>query len=268
MADVLQGPRLKILRAKHGLQELNDELVAFGKTDPYEFVAYEDLQAREQIFQVRVNQEPPPTLGIVVGEVVHNLRSALDHIACVLPLVRGARRPTKPQFPVFDLRDPDPAQPNRRAFIRHYKGRVGDIIPRAYDFIESIQPYHPTSDPAGWHPLAMLEDLWNHDKHNAIHIVTANFGAINIPQGIPEGAIAPAGPVHDCQVLAHWPLEGLIITNDSPDPLPNIGFAIQPAFGDGGPASGHALFPTLTRIYEYINREVVGPLERIIYEAR
>lgn len=267
MTDVLEGPRLKALRAEQGIKELQAELVVFSELHPYAFVTYEDPQTGEQISQLRIHHEPPASLGIIVGEIVHNLRSGLDHLACALPLVPGARRPPRPQFPVFDFRDFDPAHPKRKVFIREHKGRIGDITPAAYAVVESVQPYNPTNDP-GWHPLALLEALWNWDKHNAIHVVSANFGAANIPEGAPENTFAPTGPVQDCQILTRWPKGGLVITHDSPEPLPDISFAIQPAFGGSGPAAGHALLPTLGRIHDYVNREVMGPLERVISEAR
>ena len=247
------------------MQELQQQFTAFRNSGAYQLLTYTDMDAGEEIIQVRIDYEPPPMLGIIVGEVVHNLRSALDHLACVVPLISGAKRPPKPQFPVFDLRDPDPANRRRSAFTRDYKARIGNVTPRVYNIIESVQPYHPAN--SGWHPLGLLEALWNWDKHNAIHVIAANFGATNVPEGIPEDTIAPNGPIHDCQVLAHAPLGGFTIVNDNPEPLPNINFSIEPAFGDRGPAKGLALFTTLYTIYQYVDREVLGPLERVIYET-
>jgi hypothetical protein len=267
VTDVLDGPRLKVLRAGRGLKELNDEIVAFSGTAPYEFVAFADAKTGDNIVQLRVYREPPAMLGIIVGEIVHNLRSALDHLACIVPLVQGARRPSRPQFPVYELGSPDAADPKRKCFTRDYKGRIGNVVPEAYNLIESVQPYHPTGDP-GWHPLALLEDLWNWDKHNAINVVSAKFDAENVPPEMPANVVALGGPVHDCQILARWPKGGVTFGSERAEPYPEIRIAIQPAFGLGGPAEGLSLSATLPRLHEYVSREVMGPLERIIREAR
>jgi hypothetical protein len=264
--EALVGPRFKLLRAYGGLQELNNGLASFRDSGSYEFVRYADANTGDNILQLRIFREPPPILGIIIGEIVHNLRSALDQLACLVPLVPGAKRPQRASFPIFDRADPDPAKPKLSAFRRDYKGRIGNIVPEAYGIIESVQPYHSTGE-APWHPLALLEDLWNWDKHNAISVVAANFGVGNVPPKFPGGVLAPVGPVYDCEVLARWPKGGVTFASDNPEPYPDIHVTVEPAFGDSGPARGLSLTATLPRIHNYVSQVVMGPLERVIREA-
>jgi hypothetical protein len=261
----LIGPRLKVRRALRGLQELGAQMTAFTDTKPYEILVYDDLNTRERIYQVRIYQEPPSELGVVVGEIAHNLRSALDHMARLLPIAPGKVRPERPTFPIFTLHDPDPTDTKRKYFSRNHQ--LQWVSPEAFAVVEGLQPYHSTDEPSG-DPLAVLHDLWNWDKHNAIHIVAASLRPPRIEgQIVTEGVtFAPEGPVYDGQILGRVPLDGFQVVNDNPEPM-NLSFTIEPAFGGGGPASGKLLFPTLAGLCNYVGMKVMGPLERVITEA-
>jgi len=100
-----------------------------------------------------------------VGDVVHNLRSALDHLA--FQLARGEsltpEQQRKVQFPIFDC---------EKDFRR--KCYLGDIAPEHRKIIEKLQPYHGLAGrPDSWsgpyiHQLALLRDLDNMDKHRIL----------------------------------------------------------------------------------------------------
>lgn len=48
--------------------------------------------------------------------------------------------------------------------------RIGFLPPAVQDTIERLQPYHRGNDPKR-HPLWILNERWNGDKHRASHIV-------------------------------------------------------------------------------------------------
>ena len=265
MDQSLIGPRAKISRAVQGVNHLAAELSAFASTTPYQIIIYDDLDTRHRIFQVRVLRQPPAELGVLIGEIVHNLRSALDHVACILPLKEGALRHAKPFFPIYLRRDPDPSNRQLSCFTKGH--RLMGITDEAFAIVESLQPYHRTQDPER-DPLAVLEALWNWDKHNALHIVGAALIPPQIQGQIVGDAVsfAEAGPVHDGKVIAKLPIEGFTVVNDNPEPM-NLGFAIHPAFGPGGPAAGELIGSTLGPLCEYVAVNVMGPLERVVTEA-
>jgi hypothetical protein len=258
MLKALEGPRFKLLRAKQRLDELGNELAAFSTRHPHEIVMYIDAERREQIILVRVYETISPALGVITGEFIHNVRSAIDHLACALPLIRGGVRAGKPQFPVFATDDPDDPIDER---IRR---RLGDIVPEAVQVIRAAQPYNRREDPSG-HPLALLHALWNWDKHNEIPVVEASLAPVESDWSKVQGVLtwAEPGPIHDCQVLATCRLD------DHPDAeiVGKINIEIEATLGDAAGSPGRRFLPTLSEILAFVNNNVAVPLERVIIEA-
>jgi hypothetical protein len=84
-------PEIKIGRARKHFAELEAEIAAFIATRPAKFdMRIVDPTVGRQRVEVYFHLErlPPPELGAIVGNVIHNLRSALDLTAC--DLVRAA----------------------------------------------------------------------------------------------------------------------------------------------------------------------------------
>ncbi len=110
--------------------------------------------------------------GLLVGELVHNLRTSLDNLAYALACVRQnpPARPWELAYPIFG----DQADFDRR-------GRRGlNLLPdAAAQLIEHIQPFQrevwPLDVPE-FHPLMMLQRLSNSDKHRLPKI------AVVVPQ--------------------------------------------------------------------------------------
>lgn len=64
-----------------------------------------DSAKSEIVFTGRVLHPPPLRLGVIVGDLVHNVRSALDHLVWQLVLA-NAQQPTRAtQFPVCSKRE-------------------------------------------------------------------------------------------------------------------------------------------------------------------
>lgn len=89
-------------------------------------------------------------LGLLVGEVVHQLRSALDHLAYALVLAAGNTPTRSTAFPVRT------ARPATRLRVD------GGVTAAALTAIEDFQPYL-RRDPEA-HPLQVLNTLWNIDS--------------------------------------------------------------------------------------------------------
>ncbi len=117
----------------------------------------------------------PERLGLLVGDAVHNLRSALDHAVWQLA---GASASRVNQFPIFEAvkRFAD-AEPNYLRGVSEAARRI----------IESEQPYH---DPPTGLSILMIRRMDNIDKHRVIH------GAIGAAPFIPpefEGVASATG---------------------------------------------------------------------------
>jgi hypothetical protein len=76
------GPRLKIKRANKHILELNSVFETFVQTDFHELVVKNDANTGQDILQFRMLRTVPEDTATIVGDAIHNLRSALDLLVC------------------------------------------------------------------------------------------------------------------------------------------------------------------------------------------
>lgn len=156
----ITGSRLRVERASKHLNELERKARSFIDRHPEQFTSQLDIQIFNYvIYDIAPNRPPPVTFGPVFGDVVHNLRSTLDHIAWNLALRNLVGTGNDP----FDKT----AFPLIRNFtegsISGFWRLARDILPDAIPDIVDLQPAHGGNP--GDHPLAVLDRLWNADKH-------------------------------------------------------------------------------------------------------
>jgi hypothetical protein len=104
--------------------------------------------------------------ALIIGDAVHNLRSSLDYLVCQLSIVHtknDVRDIGAIQFPICDTEEAWKVQEARR---------LQEISPNDRAKIQEFQPYTVGYMDTSWnppfHPLAMLRDLSNLDKHQRI----------------------------------------------------------------------------------------------------
>jgi hypothetical protein len=97
----------------------------------------------------------------MIGDAVHNIRSALDYLVYELAPPKVRRKRTT-QFPIF-LTQAD--------FLGKSGAMIEGIAGDERKLIESVQPYR--SDDPRTHPLAVLNRLSNRDKHRLLVPVVA-----------------------------------------------------------------------------------------------
>lgn len=120
----------------------------------------------------RITMELPPVplrIAVLFGEIMHHLRSCLDHVAHVLVWSSG-KQPREgaggTAFPVRQTLDKGPAR---------VQPAVWD---EAASFVESIQPYSDPERRGTEHPLQQITDLNNVDKHRLLHVVAVAGGGM------------------------------------------------------------------------------------------
>ena len=101
--------------------------------------------------------------SLILGDAVHNLRSALDRLAYQLALLHtgeNIQRPDSIQFPICD---------SIGAFSDAKDRRLREIAPDHVAIMERFQGYHRVDGGQAvgpyFHPLSKLRDLANVDKH-------------------------------------------------------------------------------------------------------
>lgn len=174
------GISMKLGRAEAHLRDLRERVGPFLEGVSHDFRGEIDPEAGKFAAYLSVSNEPPPEWGLLVGDLVQNVRSALDHL--VWGWVPKSRRTNRTAFPIFD--DPDeflcavtlPARKKRR-------GTLTGLAPDSERFklIESCQPYHGEHGPE-FHPLRNLASLSNEDKHRTLLGITAGIPSDETPQ--------------------------------------------------------------------------------------
>lgn len=165
----------KVNRAKH----LRDALEGYiketfsAKASLSTLGAKFDKESGEHI--VYINRVPDlghflDNVALFIGDVVHNLRCALDHLAFQLALYHRDGSLTLQQEKAVQFPICDSGEEFRRQCDRYLK----DIAPEHRTIIKGLQPYHGLAGrPDSWsgtyiHQLALLRDLSNADKHRML----------------------------------------------------------------------------------------------------
>ncbi|HEX4136113.1 MAG TPA: hypothetical protein VHY84_15985 [Bryobacteraceae bacterium] len=121
---------------------------------------------------------PPIRLSILIGECVHNMRSAIDNLVCGVALtLKPTCKCRGLAFPLFK----DQAEWDKDA-DKPLKGMPAD----AKEAIRQLQPWADTVSP---NPLTILNKLSNLDKHRACNFTLAYGRNVNFRIHCTNGAI-------------------------------------------------------------------------------
>lgn len=167
----LSGHRAKLLRAHELYQELDAYIRTYlsDKEHRPSLAVRLDSTTHECVlfvYHVPSLDEFFERVSLLVGDIVHNLRCALDHL--IHHLARhntgdNLKHPKSTQFPIADT--PMHYQEQAKRYLQ-------EIAHEHQSIIESFQPYHPMDANVFvgdyFHPLAMLRDLSNFDKHRLL----------------------------------------------------------------------------------------------------
>lgn len=165
MAASLDGVRVKLRRANDHLAELRSRLgpIAGEATGSIVGAPSED-DFSKLIYRVTRVPEIDPMIAAIAGDIVHNLRSALDHLAWQL-VVLGNGQPTRET--VFPLHE---STMNQRGNPRVLTIQPGITDPQIMAAVEAMQPYAETEyghDPRT-DALGIIGRLDNIDKHRLL----------------------------------------------------------------------------------------------------
>ncbi len=167
----LEGPLAKLDRAWLHMRTLNREVGAFKRSKTHFYTSEVDSQTGETVVRIWITREPPSIRwGLLVGDITHNLRSALDHLIWQLILLSGNKPTRNNQFPIYRVEKDYWAIPENRS--RNNRDRLLAGVAEDYRTpIDEVQPYAALDrgeDPATRY-LAHLGWLSNIDKHQVVH---------------------------------------------------------------------------------------------------
>ena len=150
---------VKVSRAQAHFDALNAEVSSFLSTSPYAVTLQDDLETKGVIAYVEALQEPPRSWGVVTGDCVHNLRTALDYLISAIVKAEGGTPGERNEFPIaYDA-----------GYYANTKGtKLAGVPDEIVDRIEALQPYPGRDD---WRQdLLVLHDLDRYDKHRFLQV--------------------------------------------------------------------------------------------------
>lgn len=162
---------LKLDRAQKHFDELQAEIGRYAMRRPYRAERVRQPHGQRHIWRyvIRFTEQPDPNLALVIGDIVHNLRSALDHLAVAMS--DKAHR-SRASFPIEsrDLWEKDPKGtflvPDDEARER-FKEATRGMTPEAVALVKEMQPYN-SGDKAPVNALSIIGTIDNADKHREI----------------------------------------------------------------------------------------------------
>lgn len=143
-------------------------------------------------------QPPADPLAVVIGECLHNMRSALDLLAYELALdyskALSKEIADKSEFPVIPDKD-SKGNGGKGGVIWTSKApvKIQGIDPKAQAEIKALQPYHAGTPGFLKHPLWVLHELDRVNKHRLLHAVAAVSQGVGlrIVPGVTNASISP-----------------------------------------------------------------------------
>ena len=139
MTHPLDSARLKVRRAEDHLKEIEKVMRDFWYANANGITLDPDPQTRGYIVRIAGSPRPPESLPLLIGDCVHNLRSALDHLMWQLVVANHKKPSNKTQFPVSVDSDD---------FWRRAGDDMAGAHPEVKVRIEALQPYLSWTWPA------------------------------------------------------------------------------------------------------------------------
>jgi hypothetical protein len=253
--------QLKLDRALEHLESIEAQERTWRQSKPCRVWTEPDIQSGGKLVWAEVLKPPPITLAPVVGDCLHNLRSALDNLAYELAVAHKGPKMSKSvadksAFPIFR---------SKAGFDDKGKPMIRGVHPDAKTVIERLQPYNQGNQPGKVSTLWVLSVLSNSDKHRLPHLAAAaphrftllgtHLGSVHAPEFFTE-------PFDDRAVIAKFTVPFGTYAEVSMQRPPTFGIV----FGERSPdlVQGHGVHRILTALSQFVNEIVVPPLVKYL----
>jgi hypothetical protein len=176
MSETLDGIHEKLKRADESIQNLQSEISAFFKGCEYPPLRNMGDENMLQAIQYHRNLKIPTRFKVLAGEIVHHLRSCLDHIAWELSTDTYRLSPKTGKFVEFPIME---TRPTRESVFTRYTRKIKGIPDlQVRKRIVSVQPYR---NGGGNDPLAIIHRIDVTDKHRELVMIN-NIGTVSLPE--------------------------------------------------------------------------------------
>jgi hypothetical protein len=225
------------------------------QSDPYRIA--QRVEDDHYVYFFEFTEEPDPEIAVVIGDIFHNLRSALNYLLIAASGTPANRR-TSVQFPIFtedpyDTTDPKRDKKMLAIWNRCLKGVPDPVI----EIVRSLQPYSRLPDQPYVDLLWMLEEVNNTDKHRQLplHLLGLVDPVVTVTDADGKVSLFPhTGMFKDGQVLGRAPREWDIKIHGLP--LVALGVGDDPRYVE--------LPVSIYRLMTLIREDIVPPLAALV----
>lgn len=247
---VLRSPSLKVERAEHHIRDLNEQIQAYLARKPFRLMTLGEPKFDRETHFIKEVVPIPPVLALIMGDAIHNLRSALDLLMFAM-IGDKAPKPEEVQFPFAKRADTLEKIMKKRESQLAGEGVVAEI--------KKLEPY-----PGGNKWLGGLHSLDITDKHKLIipaassasmssvefaRMVPGSIGRDTVQMSIHQGAqfISQHNGPRAARLANRRHIRPGAYERD-----------LQPAFeiifGEGQPFAGQPAIPILVAIADEVKR--------------
>lgn len=163
------GIDLKFARAFALIDQLETEVIGYLGGQPFRL---EEAEGEDGMIHslVRIDRYPPDEWSLLVGDIVHNARSALDHLAWRLVESCGATPTEHTSFPITDAPD---------SYSNRLRADLKGTTPEVRAAVKGLAPWK-TGDRKLWqlHKLNII------DKHRLLIPVGASNPSVGLQAGM------------------------------------------------------------------------------------
>ncbi len=243
----------KMVRAKEHLDTLHAEAGVYFESTKRNFILKSNGQEAWIVHYIE-GSIPPIRLGVLMGECVFNIRSALDNLVCGLIRTADSHAPCKgTQFPICFAQE---------QWERNWQKYLKGVEPAAQTMIRDFQPCFRMSAAPENDPLSILNVLCNSDKHRAVTLTLAYSHDLTVRVHANDGSVylwratepLYAGDVHTIPL-------NLDPTSIQPSARVETSGTDILIIREIGPWGQRPVWSVLTDLYEYVSDRVVIPLK-------
>lgn len=252
LSEPFAGPKLKFMRAKAHYENLKAVFEAYVATNPYGGFVDIDEKTRQKHYKIRIHKPMPIGVPVILGDVLQNLRAALEHAACCLAIQKN------PAVNINDVGFPICRDVNE--FKSKARNSIKKLSPEARTFIEDMKPYG-----GGEERFWLLHRLAIKDRHRLTLPVWIGGGPVGIKpvmhhpttgekiefQSIFLNPADKYSPLEDGAVVLTAPIEKAGIDDQ-------IQVALEIAIGDGELFAPRPLVPLLDSLGELVLEKLVA----------
>lgn len=198
----LNSVNAKIKRAREHASMLENEIRAWRKPDPYEIKHEISNDLRIHRFILQVSKQPDlERWSLILGDAIHNLRSALDHLVYAVAISESSQDPPPGDdtlaFPICDT----PENFHGMGKSKGAKRKIENLSCPVISLVEMFQPFNRKNQFTPPY-LGIIRDLDDKDKHRLLALAV---------QGISEGELGLGGINSSCnEVRLFYPSTGTV----------------------------------------------------------